>query len=71
MNRFDCLFTFYEEVLRARSVEVAEVGVVIDTYVRAERMLGAVEVEITVGAVGVFRDMAHEVAAETVAHDCS
>ena len=36
---------------------------------RAERVLGAVEVEVAVGAVRGFGGMADEVTAEAVAHD--
>ena len=58
----------HEEILRACGVEVAEVGVVVDTHMRAERVLGTVEVEIAIGAVGVFGGVADEVTAEAVAH---
>lgn len=57
-----------EEILRPRSVEVTEMLIIIDTYVRAKRVLGAIEVEVAVGAVGIRGGMADEVAAEAVVH---
>ena len=42
-----------EEILRPRGVEVTEMLIIIYTYMRAERVLGAVEVEVAVDAVGV------------------
>ena len=35
---------------------------------RAERVLGAIEVEVAVGAVGIFRDVTDEVTAEACRH---
>ena len=52
---------FYKKVLRSSGVEVAEVGVVIDTHVGAEGVLGTVEVEVAkifflIIIVLIFRD---------------
>lgn len=52
------IISFDKKVLRPRGVEVAEVGVVIDTHMRAKGVLGAVEVEVAIGAVGIFGGVA-------------
>ena len=69
-NRYRSLI-FDEEVFRAGGVEVAEVGVVVDAYMRTEGVLGAVEVEVAIGAVGIFGGVADEVSAEAVTHPYS
>ena len=62
------LFYIDKEVLRACGIEIAEVGIIVDAYVWTQRMPGAIEIEVAVGAVGIFSGVADEVTAEAVAH---
>ena len=57
-----------KQVPRPCGIEITEILIIINTYVRAERMLGTIKVEVTVGAVGILCNVTDEVTAEAVAH---
>ena len=59
--------SFLKELLRASSVEVAEVRGVHNVDMRTQSVSGAVEVEVAIGGCGTAGEMGDEVTAETVA----
>ena len=61
------LALFLEELLWASGVEIAEIGRVDDTDMRAEGALGTIEEEVAVGRGWRCRQVCDEITAETVA----
>lgn len=59
---------FNKEIAGLGGIKVAEIGMVVDTNVRAEGVLRTIEIEVTVGAVWMGGSVTHKVATETVAH---
>ena len=60
-------WSFLEELLRPRGVEIAEVGGVHDADMRAHRVLGAIEVEVAVSSRWRCRQVRDDIPAEAVA----